>query len=113
MIPIKQQHNRQHQQRIENIQKHLMTKQIPRVPLQILNNPEHAPDHDEGAGDVQVEQVALPWEVCEVCVGGCHGRGGRDTSKTDAFLNGLVVDEAVVEDAGDNDEKAKEEELRE
>lgn len=35
------------------------------------------------------------------------------SSETDAFLNRLVVDEAVVEDAGDDDEQAEEKELRE
>lgn len=118
MNPIKHDHNRQHKHGIKNIQKHLVAKQIPRIALQVLDDAENAPDHDEAAGKVQVVQMALPGKIVEG-VARCEGRGGRRAGElvvaleVDSLLERFVVDEAVVEDAGDDDEEAEEEELRE
>ena len=93
MINIKQHHGRKHQDRIKDIQKHLMIQQIPICAHDVLDDTEDGSDHDQEAGAVEHVEVALPRD------GELLGaQGGNGT-------------EAVIEDPGDGDEEAEEEDL--
>lgn len=99
-----------------------MAEQVSRIALEVLDDPEDTSDHDETACDVQVVKVALPRQVSEgrmLARDGCRRGGtgdmtmGPTCSRAELFLNRLVVDETVVEDAGDDDEACEEKELSE
>jgi hypothetical protein len=72
MKPVEQKDYRKHKGSIEDVQKHLMTQQVTRITLQILNDPEEAPNHDQSTCDIKIVEMALPWHVVEKLVWGCE-----------------------------------------
>lgn len=101
--PIERQHNRQHEHRIEDVQKDLFPKQKPRVPLLILDDSERAPHQDQAARHIQGDEMALPRQRPQV-----DGAGRRALVP---FQREVAL-EPVVERPRDEDEDTKEEELQ-
>jgi len=93
MINIQQHHGAEHQRRIKDVQKYLMVQQIPILAHDILDDAEHGTDHDQEAGAVQDEKIALPRDGD--LLGAERGHGAQ----------------AVVEDPGDDNEKPEEDNL--
>jgi hypothetical protein len=76
MKPIEQKDYHKHKDGVEDVQEHFMTQQVTRITLQILNNPEEAPDYDQSTRNVEIVEMALPWYVVEDRVWGGERRGG-------------------------------------
>jgi hypothetical protein len=111
MTPVEQHHNHEHQRCIKHVQEYLMAQQIPRITLQILNNPEKTPDHDQPARNIQDIEVAPPRHIVEDSAGR-SGRRAPFASGADALLERFVVHEAIVEHASDGNEDGEEGKLR-
>lgn len=94
MVPGKQDHGRKHQGRVDDIQIHLMTDQIPIFALCILNEPENTPDQDQHARRVEDKKVFLPGQPLAV-----ENFAGRD------------LEHAAAEYQADNEEEREEEDL--
>jgi hypothetical protein len=117
MHPIKHDHNRHHKHRIKHIQKDFVTEQIPRVSLQVFNDAENTPDHDESRRDVQIVQVSFPRKIVEI-IPMCKRRGGRSAVKLsmplrpNLFLQRNILHQPIMKNPCHNNEEPKEEKLR-
>ena len=93
MNQIEQQHDRRHQRRVEDVEPDLAAEQVAVVALDILGDAEDGAHHDEHAGGVEGVEDPAPRDRVGLRMGG----------------RGLV--DAVVEEDGDDDEEAEEDEL--
>jgi hypothetical protein len=60
MDPVEHDHDCQHEQSVKYVEENLVTQKVPGVTLDVLNDPEDAPHHNETAGEVEIVQMALP-----------------------------------------------------
>lgn len=90
---VEQNHDQEHESRIENVDENLSRQKIPAISLAIFNDTEDGSDHDQGAGNVEDHQVLLPW----------YGNGRVSAT--------VGSGDAVVEDGGGENEEAEEDNL--
>lgn len=63
MNDIKDHHDHEHQQRIEDIQIHLMVQEVPVVPLNVFDQSEYGTDHDKETCQIKYIQVFAPGNI--------------------------------------------------
>lgn len=88
-------HGKCHENGIKNVQVDFMRNEMAVVALQILDNAENAPHKDDGARDVEYDQITSPRYLSSA----------GDSSG--------VLDQSDVEKNGGDDEEAKDEDLNE
>jgi hypothetical protein len=105
MKDVKHYHQDHHQKRIEPVEKNLVLQQNSGVALKVLNDLNHASDKDGQAHEVDIEHVLF-----ERCLFEKYTRrraqdllGGFGTRK-ESISHWLVVDKAVMEGSGNEDE---------
>lgn len=94
MIHVEDDHDRKHEQGVEDVEVGFVVEQGAVAPLEILHHSEDRPDHDERAGAVQSPHVLLP---------------GKRAARLDCWHEG----QASVKADGDDHEEAEERELHE
>ena len=94
MHDIEEDHNTQHQKAVEDIKEYLMRHDVSSISLHIFHDPEDRAKHDQTASVVESMNVSPPGDTA---------RGGAS--------GGDFVD-AEIEDRGDDDEEAEEDDLK-
>lgn len=95
VVPIKDDRNKEHEHRVQEIEVDLIGLQLPLTSTNVLNGTEDRANHDQRTDDVKDDKVGLPWDIDAFAAR--SGTGG----------------DAVVEYGSDDDEEAEDNDLNE
>lgn len=99
MNPVEQDHDKKHEDGIEEVEVCLMSQKISVKPLEVLDGTEHRADHDQETSKVQRPHMFPPGDTAVGTAGGCCIDGPmKSNSKNDKEPEADKLDEETNDD---------------